>query len=285
MLRGKNGHGRSAFALESLENRKLLTAVTALDGINPGGPMIPANPVVQPIDVINPGGPIIVSNPVKTQGELVHPVVDTEFNGELGTISGVSGVASNLSNLHGQINWGDGHTSSATFSQDSNGIIEVDGSHEYSKTGEFHININVYRSAVATPGKPIPLYVMELGTIHATSQVRQNSTGGVTLDEKAAKSFTATVGTFNYTGSQSLRATIDWGDNNTSTGKLTKGKNGKYTVTGTHTYKNKGDYHIHITVTNGVVVDPPIPVPVDPVANKVPAILIIAQIDSTADVT
>lgn len=263
MLR-RNGHERSAFVLESLESRKLLSAVSSLEGINPGGP-------------------IIVANPVKTSGELIHPVVDTEFNGEVGTVSGVSGLASNLSNLHGSINWGDGHTSAATFVQDSNGTIEVDGSHEYNKTGEFHLNINLDRTAIPTPGKPTPLYILELGTIHSTAQVRENSAGGVTIDETAGKSFTTALGTFNYTGSQTLRATIDWGDSKTSTGTITKGKNGKYTVTGTHTYKTKGQYHIHILVTNGIAIDPP--VVGAPVANKTPAILIIAQIDSTADVT
>ena len=119
---------------------------------------------------------------------------------------------------------------------------------------------------------------MLLGTIYSTAQVEQNSPGGLTLDEKAGKSFTAPVGTFDYSGFRALVATIDWGDGKTSTGTLIEGKDGHYTVTGTHTYKNKGEYHIHVDVTTR-------PIVIDPPTHTVPAILVIAQIDSTADVT
>lgn len=43
-------------------------------------------------------------------------------------------------------------------------------------------------------------------------------------------------------------ATIDWGDNNTSTGTI-NGGNGTFSVAGTHTYSSSGTYPVSVTIT------------------------------------
>src|SRR5206468_1202539 len=63
----------------------------------------------------------------------------------------------------------------------------------------------------------------------------------------------ATVATFKTDGSEpasAFSATINWGDGTTSTGTISGPSGGVFTVTGSHTYANTGQFTISVTITH-----------------------------------
>jgi len=79
------------------------------------------------------------------------------------------------------------------------------------------------------------------------------SARGTTFSATEGQPFTASVATFtdpdtNATAAD-YSATIDWGDGATSAGTIS-GSTGNFAVSGTHTYKEEGQYHVTVTVTD-----------------------------------
>jgi hypothetical protein len=252
-------------AIERLEDRRLLSASLGAGAVGP----LTASPALT-----------TVAPSVKTYGVTLHLQAGQSFNGYLGMVTGAH-VNSSINKITASINWGDGSQSSqGVVAITASGHIDVGGMHTYSTAGNYAITIVVYAAPIPIPGQPTPNYILLLGTIKSKAIVAGDSSGGVTLHEKAGTSFTASVGTFQFPApGNGLAANISWGDGTTSKGTLVpSGIIGvdviKYEVDGTHTYAKPGTYAITVTVTRSL--GPP---------GSLAPVQLITTINSTADVS
>jgi hypothetical protein len=138
------------------------------------------------------------------------------------------------------IDWGDGSTTAGTIAVTS-GDFTVTGSHTYAGAGSFNV------SATLSDDAPSVQKVMSTGT--AFVGPNGLTVAGGTVVPTEGQSFSGTVATFFSTNSSgSFSASVDWGDGVTTTGTIT-GSNGKFSVSGTHSYAEEGSSTIRIQVT------------------------------------
>ena len=75
------------------------------------------------------------------------------------------------------------------------------------------------------------------------------ATATLSLTATEGQSFSGTVATFTGNASQASGATITWGDGQTSSGSITDNGDGTYSISGTHTFADEGDYDLSVSVT------------------------------------
>jgi hypothetical protein len=167
------------------------------------------------------------------------------FSGAVATFTDTN-AANTALGFAASIDWGDGTTSVGTVIEQA-GTYVVLGSHTYADEGSFTATVTL-----SDPGA---------GTATAAAQ------DGVTVAEADAlaaipwtitappnKTFGITVATFTDTNpsnaASDFTATIDWGDGATSSGIVTGGTKGKYTVRGSHDYTTVGTFTVAVTLTD-----------------------------------
>jgi uncharacterized protein (TIGR03118 family) len=183
-------------------------------------------------------------NPVPTR----FPATEGQsFNGLVGSFSDPTGPG----NYVASIVWGDGTSSSAgTVTPGSGGGFNVTGTHTYASVGSFTVGV-VVSEVNGTTDVPI-------GTIDSTATVGDPNTLTATGSPIAAtegQSTTATVATFTDSNAAAaatlFSATINWGDSTTaSSGTVTKGNNGVFTVTGSHAFAENGTLTATVTISD-----------------------------------
>jgi hypothetical protein len=223
--------------LELLEDRRLMSTTAP-------SPSLAIGPII-----VGPG-PVVLASPGK--GVAVHAEATDEFTAKIARLPGHT--AKHLSELSGSIDWGDGSDeSTATFTRATDGTISVLGTHTYANTGKFNVSVTIIRRPYAEPGKPVPQFVVLLGTVKTTATVTPDDDGGVSIVEGANHKFTAKVGSFDFRPLDIVidHTTIDWGDGTTSNGNAVQTGaifSGEYNVFGTHTYAKTGIYKVHVVV-------------------------------------
>ena len=155
-----------------------------------------------------------------------------------------------VSQLHGQLNWGDGTSSPAEFDRDKNGGIDVVGKHTYKAAGTYNISSsNLTEYPYVQPGHPSPQFILLLPPVSSTATVTAEPPANT---ETVGTTFSATLGKFNqFTLDIIFTAKINWGDSHVNTpGTLTGGDlaQGNWTVTGTHKYAHNGTYKVTVDV-------------------------------------
>jgi hypothetical protein len=236
---------RSLMNLESLETRRFLSAAPTLDPATGDD----GSPIAVPIAIINPGGPMKVPASNVTLYQFAHQ----HFTKNVGEFHL---KVSDLS-LNAVIYWGDGtHSAGDIEGSYATGDRYVEGSHTYNRAGVFGVNVEIFAKPLGSPIQPTSPII----AFHSTIKVRtlKPSAGGVSLTETAGQSFTANLGQFNFkTVDQILDAVIDWGDGTTSAGKLIGSlATGKWTVQGTHTYKQTGLYKVDVNILAHIAGNP-----------------------------
>ena len=251
-------------AVEVLEGRRLLSASAFAVAPPAGG---------------GTGGAVTAAA-VKTAGETFHATAGVPRTGDVGVVTGLTGVASDFRNLRATIDWGDGSPATdGAFAKDARGRIHVIGAHAYAASGDYAVTVDVSKGPIVPPGQPNRFHAVHVATIHSKAVVAPgaNSVGGVTIRETAGRAFTAKVGSFNAIApATGLQAVIDWGDGHTSAGTL-KATGGiavdliQFDVLGAHTYAKAGTYAIHVVVSQNL----------GPAGSKAP-VRLVAEIHSTA---
>jgi hypothetical protein len=231
--------------IEALEDRRLLSASVGTVG---GGAVVVSPPIIVPI-----------TSPVT--GLTFHATDNVNFNGPVAIWTGTlpkppTPTTTLWLKAQASIQWGDGTSSAGTFVQDGNGIIQVDGSHTYTKPGTFNTLINVTEVPVVKPGFPHPQFIVEIGQGKGKAIVAGQSVGSVTIYTKVNFPFTGPVAHLSFhvpkPSVSAYAATIDWGDGTTTAGTFASSTpTANSDVIGTHTYKKAGTFNIHVVVTLG----------------------------------
>jgi cyclophilin family peptidyl-prolyl cis-trans isomerase len=159
-------------------------------------------------------------------------------------------TTSNASQFKATINWGDGSaldTTSAVITG-SAGNYTVAGTHTYAQDGAYPVQVVVSdtgNTGVDTGGA--------LVTINGTANVADAAltATGVSVTATQGIASSATVATFtdaNPNGAASdFTATINWGDNTTTSGTVTATSAG-FAVTGSHVYLKAGSFTVTTTI-------------------------------------
>jgi hypothetical protein len=175
------------------------------------------------------------STGLQITGDQVLATAGQEFSGLVATLTGTPFGAAG-SSFTATIDWGDGVTSNGTLVTDPNGGFDITGSHTFGNAGSYPVTVTVSQN-----GTQVGSALTSASVATATTPASQTLTAqGLVFTASAGQAFTGTVATFtdsNPNASTSgVTATIDWGDGTTSTGPITAGSTGVYSVTGTHTY-------------------------------------------------
>jgi hypothetical protein len=156
------------------------------------------------------------------------------------------------------INWGDGTAATPGNVTGSSGSYAVTGAHTYADEGTYAVTVTVAEPGVlnGTAGASSTVTVLDAALVPGNFVP---VTAPVLTTEGA--SFTGRVLSFtdqdpltNYT------ATIDWGDGTQTTG-IMGGGSGSWTVSGSHSYAEKGPYPLTVLVAatrSGIVIDTPV---------------------------
>jgi hypothetical protein len=180
--------------------------------------------------------------PISGSGTDVSATEGAAFTGKQVATFTDPDTSSAASEYSASIDWGDGHTSTGTVTG-SAGSFTVTGDYTYAEHGSYTVHVTI--TDVDNTDNSV--------TTNSTAQIAEQplSVTGAAVSATEGQSFSGTVATFTdgdtAPGASEYSASIDWGDGHTSTGTVT-GSAGSFTVTGGHTYAEKGSYTVHVTV-------------------------------------
>lgn len=144
------------------------------------------------------------------------------------------------------IDWGDGTSSSGGSISLNGGVFSVRGSHAFAHAGTHNVVVTVTDSL----GTPFSNSVTSVATISDSDHF---TTGTASLTATMGTAFNGPVAIFTDTDLISVAgdfsAVISWGDSQDTAGSVTGG-NGKFTVSGQHTYALDGAFPLKVTIQN-----------------------------------
>jgi hypothetical protein len=152
------------------------------------------------------------------------------------------GGDTNVQDFSADIDWGDGTSATGTITLDaSTGVFTVKGSHTFAEEGTDNISGTIHHQmASAAPVNS----TADVADANLTAQ-------GTSLTTEEGVAVNGTVVTFtdaNPGGTLSdFTASIDWGDGTTTPGTVA-GSGGDFSVTGSHTYAEDGNFTASVTV-------------------------------------
>jgi hypothetical protein len=182
--------------------------------------------------------------PITATGSAVTTTEGALFSGTLATFSDPD-AASTASEYSATISWGDGSSSAGTVAGAAGGPYTVTGSHTYADEGTDTTSVvirdvdNASNSATASGSAAVADAALTAGQPASIS-----GTEGLT--------FSGTIGAFSDANpgatTADFTATINWGDASTSPGAVSGPAGGPFSVSGSHTYLEEGNYAIGVTV-------------------------------------
>src|SRR5262249_28627060 len=189
-----------------------------------------------------------------TLGVAPNPIIFTfpPFSGQVATFTDADPNGT-LTDYSATINWGDGVKTPGTITMSSTtpGLFLVNGTHLYGQSSvPYQVTVKITDVGGSTATAETSITVSDTLLTPGTPAA---------LNAIEGKAFTAQVGTFkdaDPAATPSLyAATIDWGDGSlTSSGIIGKQANGKFTVTGSHTYLEESPsgtpYAITVSITD-----------------------------------
>jgi hypothetical protein len=150
------------------------------------------------------------------------------------------------------INWGDGTQSSGTV-VGSNGTFQVQGTHTYAQDsldqsgGVYTVTVTVSDSSGDTLTSSSAVTVLRPPMVIESGGV-ETPANSLVLSNVQVAAFTVPDTT---DGASEFSATIEWGDNSSSSGSIVEVSPGLFEVFGSHTYAMEDDYTITVYVDQG----------------------------------
>jgi uncharacterized protein (TIGR03118 family) len=144
------------------------------------------------------------------------------------------------------IDWGDGKVSKGIVAVDPAGGFDVSGTHTYSAPGAFRVVARIGdtdgdSASIATTN------VVGEAPISATAATI-DATRGKALSKVVVATFTDADPALK---ASAFSATIDWGDGQTSAGKVVAVKGGGFRVLGSHKYAASGAFAVQVAIREG----------------------------------
>jgi uncharacterized repeat protein (TIGR01451 family) len=194
-------------------------------------------------------GILVPDAPLTSTGTTISVTQNQSFTTRVASFTDAA-PAPDINDYIAVIKWGDNTVSDGLIVANNSGGFDVMGTHAYSQIGSQQIVVTIHDSGTGT---------VALTTASVAPAVTNTSAPALTAAKsrsvtvKHNVSFTAVLGAFTDSNTANTSAgqysgTITWGDGTTSTAHFTRTVAGKWNVTGTHTYKNKGHYTAHITL-------------------------------------
>jgi hypothetical protein len=140
------------------------------------------------------------------------------------------------------IDWGDGTSSAGTVAVDGGGF-SVDGAHTYAEEGQYTVGVSIDDQGGSTAGTSGTAMVADAALTATAANVTAAagaSTGQVTVATFTDANPDATAADFT--------ATIAWGDGTTSAGTIAALSGGGFSVDGTHSYAEEGQYTVGVSI-------------------------------------
>jgi hypothetical protein len=184
---------------------------------------------------------LTVDAPLNASGNLVAATEGATFNGVVASFVDTD-LAAPMNDYTAVIHWGDGLTSTATFSANGTGGMNVAGSHVYAEEGTYTLSVTIMDKG----GSSV--------TVSGTANVADAALAATALAVNATEgtSFTGAVASFTDAdpngAAADYTATISWGDGTTSAGTIAANGSGGFTVTGTHNYAEEGSYAVSVSI-------------------------------------
>jgi hypothetical protein len=183
-------------------------------------------------------------------GAALTPVEGKAFTSAVATFMDPGGPET-VGNYSASIDWGDGTAASAGVISRSGTTYTVVGTHSYAEesalsrpgSDPYHIKVTVHHEGALDAEASSTATVLD-ALLAAVGDFNVNSIEG--------KTFTAVVATFTDSNSSAplndFTATISWGDGHSSDGIITRTAAGEFTVRGTHSYGEAGEYDVLVHI-------------------------------------
>ena len=167
------------------------------------------------------------------------------FGGEIATFVSANNLAP-ASSFIASVSWGDGTTSNATVTPDptNTGVYDVKPTtpHTFGATGVYTITVSVVSLGGAQASGSETVDVLDAPIVPTAVPI--STTAGATFSGSVA-----TFTQYSLSPASDFTATIAWGDGHTTTGTVTAGTNGVFTVSGTNVYTESGKYTAAVTIS------------------------------------
>jgi hypothetical protein len=174
---------------------------------------------------------------------IINSTEGAIFSGPVATFSDTD-PAGALSDYSATINWGDGQSSTGAITSGAGGTYLVSGSHTYTEDGAFTVSVSIADVGGAN--------VTTSGSANVSDASLSGQGTSITATEGAL--FSGTIATFNDANmnapASDFTVLIDWGDGLSSPGLVSANGNGQFTVTGSHTYLEEGNFKVGVSITD-----------------------------------
>jgi hypothetical protein len=183
----------------------------------------------------------VADAPLTATGAAVQASVSQPFTGVVASFTDAGPVPT--AGYAATIFWGDGTTSGGIIQAASTGFI-VTGNHTYAVPGTFPLRV-----AVSDPGG-----ATATAATTATVTAPAPQTNAMPVQATEGTSFSGAVASLAVPawdhGLADLTVSIAWGDGYTSAGTLVAAAAGTFTVVGTNTYAEAGQYAVTVSVAD-----------------------------------
>jgi hypothetical protein len=194
-------------------------------------------------DVVVSSNAVVSEAAVNAQGGLtVFGVEGGRFDSQLLATFTDPGGAEDPSHYSATIDWGDQSQSAGQITF-SDGIFTIQGGHTYAEQGNYPVRITIHHEQTEDVVVQSSAVVSDLSVL-ARGDFNVQGVEGFLVDGQIVATFTDPGGaedTADYS------ATIDWGDNNQSSGQITFA-DGTFSVKGSHLYSEEGQHTIRVAI-------------------------------------
>ncbi len=179
--------------------------------------------------------------PLTAAGQNIQAAEGQAFSGAVASFTDLDGAGA-LGDYTASIGWGDGSTSSGTMVANAGGGFTIVGSHTWTDEGTYSITISLQDAGGATAKAVSRAQVADAAiTLHTA-----------TIAPTEGLTFQGTVGSFTDANPlatpDDFQILVTWGDGTSSSAIVTTDGHGGFTVLGTHTWKEEGNYALQLAL-------------------------------------
>lgn len=189
------------------------------------------------------GSAIVGDAPLTATGVTIAATEGTPFSGPVATFTDAN-LGATAADFSAQITWAPGQTSAGTVTFNPGVGFTVSGSFTFPEEGTY----------------PVSIAITDIGGASAQAASTANvadaalTATGIAVSAIEGASFKGVVATFTDANpgatAAEFTAIIGWGDGHTSVGAVTANSGGGFTVSGTNTFAEEGNFAVNVTISD-----------------------------------